>query len=591
MSVVWLSVARSLLLSALRGGFVGMLRFIPGFPFLQRVWALSAPFWLAPEAKSARYLLVGFVAIKLALIYVAVRQNAWFRDFYAAIQGRDVDAFIWQAFFFAGLASLYIAGLVISHRLGEAVKLRWRDFMVARATQAWLSNRAYLTLQRSGPRNLSPDARIAADIGLFGGHTVDLVIGFCDVTLSFCAFIGILWSLSGTIDIAGYAVPGTLVFLVLIYSVAATVVTHLIGHPLMDLKNNNQKLEAQFSFRIMRLRENAETVAFYGGEKQEISILSQHWKSVMDNFKAIIAREYRISWFATGFNQFNIIVPFLMAAPRYFSGQIDFGQVMQIAAAFGAVQVCLGFFISSYSRLAEWVAVTDRLEEFLGLIAMATRQRAQPFARQVMDRGLSLQAVTLTKPDGAVLLRDVSLDVAGGEAVLLKGPSGSGKSTLLRAAAGIWSHGSGQIAMPATDLLFVPQKPYLPNATLREALCYPAAPHDDDHELRSILDAVSLGHLADRLDDADDWGHVLSGGEQQRIGFARVLVNRPHLVFLDEATSALDEDMEKRLYRLLRAAPWQPTLVSVGHRGTLSAYHDRDIDVTDAQADRRVKAA
>ena len=573
------------------GAALSPTRMVPGLSFLKRVWALSSPFWCAKEEASARRLLAGFIAIKLALIYVAVRQNAWFRDFYAAIQAHDGDAFTQQVLFFAALALVYVSGLVASHRLGEAIKLRWRDFMVRHATEAWLSQRAYLTLQRTGPRNLSPDSRIASDMGLFGGFTVDLVIGFCDVTLSLCAFVGILWALSGIVEVAGFHLSGTLVFLVLFYSLAATIITHIIGEPLMALKNNNQKLEAQFAFRIMRLRENAETVAFYGGEKQEIAILGQQWKCVMQNFRAIIEREYRISWFATGYNQFNIIVPFLMAAPRYFSGQIDFGEVMQIAAAFGAVQACLGFFISSYGRLAEWAAVTDRLEEFLGLIKQATHRDAPVFDHRAAAQGLSLENITLRKPDGTLLLKHVSLNVGRGEAVLLKGPSGSGKSTLLRAAAGIWSHGSGQIAMPTEGTLFVPQKPYLPHATLREAMCYPAAPHDDDHELRSILDAVSLGHLADRLDCADDWSHVLSGGEQQRIGFARVLVNRPQLVFLDEATSALDEETEKRLYRLLRAAPWQPTLVSVGHRGTLSAFHDRDIDVTTMASSKSSKAA
>lgn len=569
-----------------------MARNLPGFVFLRRVWALSAPFWLSPQDASSRRLLALFVAIKLAMIYVAVRQNEWFRDFYATIQGRDASGFIWQSAIFAILAIAMIAGIVVSHRLSEIIKIRWRDFMVRTATDAWLAERAYLTLQRSGPRNLSPDARIAADMGLFGGFTVDLVIGFADVTLSLCAFVGILWSLSGVVDLAGYAVPGTLVILVLLYSLAATFITHLIGKPLMGLKNNNQKLEAQFAFRIMRLRDNAETVAFYGGEKQEISILAQQWKGVVQNFHAIIAREYHISWFATGYGQFNIIMPFLMAAPRYFSGHIDFGQVMQIAAAFGAVQACLGFFIASYGRLAEWVAVTDRVEEFFTLIAKAKHlQREDNFDRKVSEDGVRIEKITLAKPDGTLLLKSISLAIGAGEAVLLKGPSGSGKSTLLRALAGLWSHGSGQIALPQDGTLFVPQKPYLPTASLREAMCYPAPPHKDDHELHCILDAVALGHLVDRLDDADDWGHVLSGGEQQRIGFARVLVNRPKLVFLDEATSALDEETEKRLYRLLRAAPWRPTLVSVGHRGTLSAFHDREIDVTREMQSAEVQAA
>lgn len=567
-------------------------RFFSAVPFLRRVWTLSAPFWLSPHETQARRLLAAFVTIKLAMIYVAIRQNEWFRDFYATIQNRDSDGFIWQVGLFAAIALGTIMGIVVSHRLGEAIKMRWRDFMVRTAIDAWLSDRAYLTLQRSGPRTLSPDARITADMGLFGGFTVDLVIGFADVTLSLFAFIGILWSLSGLVDLAGYAVPGSLVFLVLLYSLAATIITHLIGQPLMALKNDNQKLEAQFAFRIMRLRDNAETVAFYGGEKQEITILGQQWKNVMENFRAIIVREYRISWFATGYGQFNIIVPFLMAAPRYFSGQIDFGQVMQIAAAFGAVQACLGFFIASYGRLAEWAAVTDRVEEFFTLITKAKRQNTErPFDYRVSERDLLLENVTVAKPDGTVLLQDFTLAIGAGEAVLLKGPSGSGKSTLLRAAAGLWGHGAGQITIPAEGTLFVPQKPYLPHTTLREAMCYPVAPHNDDHELKCILDAVSLGHLAPRLDEADDWSHVLSGGEQQRIGFARVLVNRPTLVFLDEATSALDEETEKRLYRLLRAAPWSPTLVSVGHRGTLSAFHDRDIDVTRQQNKDAAQAA
>lgn len=542
--------------------------------FFADVLRLAKPFWLSSERGRAFRLLTLLLSIKFATIWICVQQNHWYASFYAAFESRELSAFLHQIGLFGLIAGGYVTALVSAHWVAENLKLRWRDWLVRRYTQDWLENRAYYRLHLDGAPCPHPDQRIVEDLGLFAGQTVNLTVGFLDVSVSLVAFTGILWSLSGTIEVAGVTVAGYMVFAVYGYTLLASLVTHRIGHPLARLHTANQMLESDFRYALVRLRENAETVAFYRGEAREAALIGERWTKVVANFWGILRRERAIGLFAHAHGQFGVILPFLLAAPRYFTGQIGFAQVMQIAAACGAVQACLNFFITSYSQIAQWRATTGRLKGFRERLDEARAPAPALTPRESEDGGFCVTGLALALPDRTPLHQDLSLAAGPGEAILIKGPSGAGKSTLLRALAGLWPHARGEVSFAPGDVFFVPQRPYIPLGTLRQAAFYPAPPGPDEAEITRVLEAVRLQHLIPHLDEADDWSKRLSGGEQQRLSFARVFLARPRTVFLDEATSALDEDTERHLYRLLREAPWKPTLLSIGHRSTLESFHD-----------------
>jgi putative ATP-binding cassette transporter len=548
------------------------------FAFLQDVWALARPYWQSEEKAYARRMLGLLLAIKFTTIWICVQQNNWYASFYAAIEHREISEFLRQIGLFGLIAGSFVTTLVYSHWVAESLKLRWRDWLVRRTTQDWLGNRAYYRLQ-IGDTSANPDQRIVEDLGLFAGQTINLVVGFLDVTVSLIAFTTILWSLSGTVTIAGHAIAGYMVFAIFGYTFLASWFTHLIGHPLAKLHTANQNLESDFRFGLVRLRENAETIAFYRGEEREAVVLNERWGKVVQNFWGIMRRERAIGLFAHSHGQFSIILPFLLSAPRYFYGQISFAQVMQIAAACGAVQACLNFFITSYGQIAQWRATTERLKAFRTSLEEAHATASSSVEAQRKGETFVVRNLELSLPNARTIAAELNMEASPGEAVLIKGPSGVGKSTMLRAVAGIWPHAKGEVSFPEGDVFFVPQKPYIPLGTLRQAAFYPAPPRTDDAEIARVLEAVRLGHLIERLDDVDQWSHRLSGGEQQRLGFARVLLAQPRTIFLDEATSALDEETERQVYTLLREAEWKPTILSIGHRSTLAQFHDSTFEM------------
>jgi len=368
------------------------------------------------------------------------------------------------------------------------------------------------------------------------------------------------------------------VWVALLYAILGTWLAHLIGRPLIGLNFDQQKFEANFRFSLVRFRENTESIAIYGGEADETRKLRRRFLDVVNNWWEIMRRQKKLTWFRSGYGQIAIIFPYVVAAPRFFSGAIPLGGLMQTASAFSQVQEALSWFVSAYVQLAEWKATVDRLTSFRSAAASARTmaQEGAGIAAVSGGTGLLAQRLKLDLPDEKPLLAPFDAAVRPGETVLVTGPSGSGKSTLFRAFAGIWPFGSGRVTRPSARMLFLPQKPYLTIGTLREQLSYPAAPETfDDGAYRAALTDCGLPQLAPRLDEEQHWSQMLSPGEQQRIAFARAFLNRPEWLFLDEATASLDEESEALLYGVLREKLPGTAVVSIGHRPTLAKFHER----------------
>jgi putative ATP-binding cassette transporter len=554
---------------------------------LHEAWTLTRPYWFSEDRWAGRGLLALVVGLNLAIVYINVLLNQWNNTFYNALQDKDYAVFWSQLLRFTWLAALFIVAAVYQTYLNQMLQIRWRRWLTDRYLRAWLADGAYYRMQLTAGDTDNPDQRIAEDLRLFVAGTLTLTIGGMRAVVTLLSFLGILWGLSGSTTLpigAGWTIPGYMVWAALLYAVVGTWLTNLIGRPLVRLNFDQQRYEADFRFGLVRFRENAEGVALYKGEADELRGFRERFLAVVGNWWAIMRRQKRLTWFTAGYSQAAIIFPFVVAAPRYFRGEIPLGGLIQTASAFGQVQDSLSFIIGAYTDIAQWRSVVQRLVGFERALARVRADAAVEGVRHTAapDGDLTLDRVELKLPDGRPLVERVTLDLRPGDTTLISGPSGAGKSTLFRAIAGIWPFGSGEVRLPrAARVLFLPQKPYLPIGTLREVVSYPTPPAGiADAALRDALAAVGLPELAGRLDEHAHWALALSPGEQQRIGFARALVQRPDWLFLDEATSALDEQSEGRLYELLRDRLPALTLVSVGHRSTLRPFHARSLVVT-----------
>lgn len=554
--------------------------------FLRDLWMLARPYWYSEERWAARGLLAVVVALNLGLVYLEVLFNRWQNDFYNALQDKNISAFYDLLAYFSLLAAAFIIVAVYQLYLNQMLQIRWRRWLTDRYLEDWIGGRTHYRMQLTDRGTDNPDQRISEDLALFVDKTLNLSLGLLSAIVTLGSFVTILWGLSGALEFAigdaGVHIPGYMVWVALIYAIVGTWLTHLVGRPLIGLSFNQQRFEANFRFSLVRVRENSEGIAIYGGEADEIRGLRRRFVDVVNNWWEIMRRQKKITWLRSGYGQIAVIFPYVVAAPRYFSGAMQLGGLMQTASAFGQVQGALSWFVSAYVQLAEWRATVDRLT---GFHAAAGRARAASQG----DTGMSavtagdafvIQSMRLDLPDGSPLLAPVDATIQQGEKVLVTGASGSGKSTLFRALAGIWPFGGGRIVKPAARTLFLPQKPYLTIGTLREQLSYPSKPGTfDDEACRAALVDCGLPLLTGRLEEEQHWAQMLSPGEQQRIAFARVLLHRPEWVFLDEATASLDESSEARLYRLLNEKLPRTTVVSIGHRPTLAEFHKRRLKI------------
>ena len=574
-SLVWL--AKAFFFTGL--GFVAVVYGLThstrwGRQFLRIGWPYLTPrrSW-KPLATLALILLLAMFSVRMNVLF-----SFWYNGFYSALQGLDQKAFWFLLGVFGVLAAVHVARSLVTLYVSQAFDIGWRTWLNERLTADWLDGDAYYRGRFVGEPVDNPDQRIQVDIATFVASSRKLSIGAADAVVSLVAFTAILWGLSGPLAILGAEIPRAMVFLVYLYVIVATVFAFKLGRPLIRLNFLAERLGANFRYALMRLREYAENVAFYQGAAVEKATLAQRFAAVIANLWALVFRALKFDGFNLVVNQVAVVFPFILQAPRFFSGAIKLGDVMQTSQAFGQVQDALSFFRMSYDEFAQYRAALDRLTGFMDANAEARALPAVTVAAG--DDGLEIDGLSVSRPDGQPLLTGLDLVLRAGQTLLIKGPSGSGKTTLLRTLAGLWPYAEGRVRRPlGSEALFLSQRPYTPLGSLRTALAYPAPATVDDASLHDALRKVQLGHLHGRLDEAADWSEILSLGEQQRLAFARVLLNRPRIVFLDEATSATDEGLEHALYGLLRSELPQCMLVSVGHRSTLDAFHSHRLEL------------
>jgi putative ATP-binding cassette transporter len=567
-----------------------------------RIWPFPA--YAAIERHIACGMVVFLVLVNQFQVGINVRLSFFGRDMFNAIQNKDQAAFWYLLLFvFAPWAVIYIASAVIEFVVQSMLVIRWRRWLTEHFIAHWLGGHTHYRMSLVGSEADNPDQRISEDVnrfidggtdsfgGIAGLGIYSYSIALISTLSSLVAFVVILWTISENFTFPGtdLRVPGFLFWIALAYATIGTLITHWIGRPLIGLFFQKQRVEANFRFSLARLREYSEQVALLSGEGAERSALGRRFRAIVGNYLDLVRRRKWLLAFISFYGQISPYIPYMFAAPFYFAGKIQLGVMSQTAGAFARVEGALNFFVNYYSSLASFKAVVDRLTSFAAAIERAKTMADAGPTRMPTPAGelsVALEGLGIALPDGRRIVETEGLSYAAGESALLAGPSGSGKSTLFRAISGIWPFGEGSVHVPdGAEVMVVPQKPYIPIGTLRAAVSYPAAPETyTDDDIRKALTNAHMGVLSDQLDSEEIWSQRLSGGEQQRLAIARALLKRPDWLFLDESTSALDEKLEAELYRMLKQHLPKTTIVTIGHRSSLAAFHVRRLDMTENSA-------
>ncbi len=558
--------------------------------FLKDAWWLARPYFVESEERwSARLLLAAVIGLSLALVGISVLLNFWQAEFYNAVQNKDWDGFVSLILFyrsnekgftlgFTPLATVHVAITIYETYLIQWLEIRWRRWLTEKFLNEWMADRAYYKIGLMGTGHEmgtdNPDQRIAEDIKDFCDTSLTLTLGLISRIVSLFSFLTILWGLSGAAQFLGVTIPGYLFWIALIYAIIGTIVTHLVGRPLAALNFRQQKVEADFRYSLVRVRENVEGIALYRGEEQERVTLLERFGVLIGNFRAIMSRTKQLNTVTGIYGQAAVIFPIIIIAPRYFAGQVTLGVLFQTTGAFGRVESALSWIINVYQRLALYRSIVARLSTFQATLHTARAVNSALTRSVSTDGALRLRGLDVTLPDGTKILENAGLTLTPGHSVVITGRSGSGKSTLFRVLSGIWPFARGAVEVPER-MFFLPQRPYIPLGTLRRIIAYPNdAASYDPAVIAQVLGEVGLGHLVERLDQDDNWPQSLSGGEQQRVAVARAILARPAWIFLDEATSSLDQEAETALYRTLKAHLPDATLISVAHRPLVAAFHE-----------------
>jgi len=554
------------------------------FTGLREAWVLAKPYFSSEQRGSAWLLLISIIVLNLLMVGMNLILNFWNRDFFNAIQAYDVTTSVRLLWLYVAqpgslpmpgfmeIVAVYVLVAVYAFYLNQMLQIRWRQWMTRHYVENWLADRAYYNISLSNAKGLgldNPDQRISEDLRDYTANTLSLGLDFISNVVTLFSFVFILYAVSGSIKLFGITIPGYMLWVALIYSVVGTLFTHLIGRRLIPLAFNQQRVEADFRYNLIRVRENPEAIALYHGEGDERLSLGERFEAVRANFWAIMRRTKALNFFTVSFNQVAGIFPLVVALPRFFAHKIGLGGLTQIQNAFSQVQGALSWFITSYSDLVTYRATVSRLHGFTEAVAAARAASLAGPQLRVAGTALAFTNLTLSLPDGRKLLNNASLTLPPGLPVVLTGPSGAGKSTLFRAIAGIWPFGEGSITRPAGSVLFLPQKPYFPLGTLKRTVVYPGAEADiADDAVIAALEAVDLAPLAQRLHESENWGQILSGGEQQRLAIARALIAKPDWLFLDEATSAMEISLATRIHATLRRLLPTTTIVAISHQET-----------------------
>ena len=560
------------------------------FSTLAIIWRLASPYFRSEDRWAGRVLLAAVIAIELAIVGINVLLNSWNNSFYNALQDKNWDAFVYQLGYFCVLATAYIFLAVYQLYLNQWLQIRWRRWLTRTYLEKWLAGSNHYRMQLLGDAADNPDQRIAEDVkqfidaGATGIGILPIGLSLLNATVTLASFAIILWNLSATAPLHVFGIsidiPGYLLWAALIYAILGTTFTHLIGRALIALNFQQQRYEADFRFNLVRVRESSEQIALLRGEQAERDRLLLRFANVVSNWMAIMSRQKKLTFLTAGYSQAAVVFPYIMVSPAYFAGKVQLGGLMQTANAFGQVQGALSVFVNVYRQLAEWRAVVERLSGFDHSIAVAHEAAVKPPVITVAPtdaNAVSFKDLSVRLPNGVPLINATDITIKLGERVLVSGPSGAGKSTLFRALAGVWPFGEGTISIPKNArMMMLPQRPYFPIAPLAAAVAYPAESGQfDAAKVAELIGAVGLPALVPRIEEEAHWNRMLSLGEQQRLGIARALLYAPNFLFLDEATASLDEPSEAALYQLLDQRLPQATIVSIGHRATLAAFHRR----------------